>query len=222
MAFFSKIFRNKKTTIEEPPTTVEIPSTCAPITCRTSLKDAFVMKYPLYTNILTMFEAANLCEATWENLTKVRLQCFIDYMGERLSPNSVNQYATKLKAVLNLYADEVELPRDYAKVLTPKKCISTAVFLTENELQKLIDYIPKNKKELYVRNLFIICSYVGCRHSDGMRLHRGLVAAGSGLRPEPFTAHVTSSCHMPMSGLHPSVKRPLSRDVRGFCTRPRP
>ena len=171
MAFFSKIFRNKKTTIEEPPTTVEIPSTCAPITCRTSLKDAFVMKYPLYTNILTMFEAANLCEATWENLTKVRLQCFIDYMGERLSPNSVNQYATKLKAVLNLYADEVELPRDYAKVLTPKKCISTAVFLTENELQKLIDYIPKNKKELYVRNLFIICSYVGCRHSDGMRLN---------------------------------------------------
>lgn len=139
-----------------------------------TLKEAMRMKYPAYAdNILRMFEAANLCEATWENLTKVRLQRLIDYMGERIAPNSVAQYATKLKAVLNLYSEEVELPRDYAKVLTPKKCTSTAVYLTEEELQKLIDYTPKNNKEEYVRNVFIICSFCGARHSDAIRLNEG-------------------------------------------------
>ena len=34
---------------------------------------------------------------------------FADYMEERLAPNSVRQYATKLKSVLNLYNEEVEL-----------------------------------------------------------------------------------------------------------------
>lgn len=136
----------------------------------TTLKEAMAAKYPKYDNILRMFEAANLCEATWENLTKVRLQRFIDYMNERLSPNSVNQYATKLKAVLNLYSDEVILPRGFAKVLTPKKVASTAVYLTEEELQKLIEYTPKNQREEYVRDMFCICAFVGCRHSDGVRL----------------------------------------------------
>lgn len=135
-----------------------------------TLKEAFLTKYPSYENILKMFEAANLCDATWENLTKVRLQKFIDYMNERLSPNSVNQYAAKLKAVLNLYSDEVLLPRGYAKVLTPRKVASTAVYLTEEELQKLIDYKPRNQREEYVRDVFCICAFVGCRHGDAVRL----------------------------------------------------
>ena len=136
-----------------------------------TLKEAMAAKYPRYMNILKMFEAANLCDATWENITKVRLQRFIGYMSERLSPNSVNQYATKLKAVLNLYSDEVSLPRGFAKVLTPKKCASTAVYLTEEELQKLIDYIPKNIRETYVRDIFIICAFGGMRHSDALNLN---------------------------------------------------
>lgn len=180
MNFISKLFKRKhnepQEAANEPQTAksepvsdsdkMEEPQENEPIT----LKQAFSEKYGKYMNILTMFEAANLCEATWENITKVRLQRFIDYMDERLSPNSVNQYATKLKAVLNLYSDEVTLPRGFAKVLTPKKVASTAVYLTEEELQKLIGYEPKNERELYVRDMFIICSYVGCRHSDGVRL----------------------------------------------------
>lgn len=86
---------------------------------QTTPKEAFSTKYPAYDNSRRMFEAANLYDVTWENLTKVRLQKFIDYMNERLSPNSVNQYEAKLKAVLNLYSDDVLLPRGFAKVLTP-------------------------------------------------------------------------------------------------------
>lgn len=135
-----------------------------------TLKEGFLSKYPKYENILRMFEAANLCEATWENITKVRLQKFVDYMNERLSPNSVNQYATKLKAVLNLYSDEVSLPRGFAKVLTPRKCAVQNVYLTEEEIQKIVGYVPKNDRELYVRNLFVISAYCGTRHSDAAKL----------------------------------------------------
>lgn len=136
-----------------------------------TLKEAFSAKYPSYMNILRMFEAANLCEATWENLTKLRLQKFVEYMLERVAPNSANQYATKLKAVLNLYSDEVSLPRDYAKVLTPKKNPTTAVYLKESELELLEQYQPANDNERFVRNMFLIAAYCGARHSDAIRLN---------------------------------------------------
>lgn len=172
MGLFNRLFRTRTDEPAQQPTkTVCRARTAITAPQRTTLKEAFAQKYPRYTNILTMFEAANLCDATWENITKVRLQAFIDYMGERLSPNSVNQYAKKLKAVLNLYSDEVTLPRGFAKVLTPKTCASTAVYLTEDEIQKLIDYTPHNIREEYVRDLFVICAFGGMRHSDALNLN---------------------------------------------------
>lgn len=169
MNFITKLFNRKPCPTKEGAIqSAENPDKQIETAQPTTLKEAFSQKYPAYMNILKMFEAANLCEATWENLTKVRLQRFVEYMGERIAPNSVNQYATKLKAVLNLYSEEVELPRDYAKVLTPRKCASTSIFLTEDELQLLMDYNPKNDKERFVRNVFCVSAFCGARHSDSV------------------------------------------------------
>lgn len=134
-----------------------------------TLKEAFLAKYPKYSNILRMFEAANLCDATWDNITKVRLQKFVDYMNERLSPNSVNQYATKLKAVLNLYSDEVILPRGFARVLTPRKCAVQNVYLTEEEIQRIVNYEAKNDREALVQAQFMLGVLTLARHSDFMQ-----------------------------------------------------
>ena len=95
-----------------------------------------------------------IARATWENLSKVRLQTFVDYMEERLAPNSVRQYAAKLKAVLNLYNEEVELPKDYNKILSVKNVRSTNVWLTDEELERIITYAPKNTNEQLVRTIF--------------------------------------------------------------------
>lgn len=176
MNFFSKLFshKNKTAAPEQPIKKMEELPECKEQEqpAQVTLKTAFAEKYPNYAeNILRMFEEANGCTAIWENLTKVRLQRFVDYMGERISPNSVAQYATKLKAVLNLYSDEVNMPRGFAKVLTPKKCASTAVYLTEEELQRLIDYKPRNEREEYVRDIFVISCFGGMRHSDAIRLN---------------------------------------------------
>lgn len=167
MNFISKLFKRREC---EPETAeiqpVEIPDKLEGEPQGATLKEAFALKYPAYMNILRMFEAANLCEATWENLTKVRLQKFIDYMNERLSPNSVNQYATKLKAVLNLYSDEVILPRGFAKVLTPRKAAVQNVYLTEEEIQKIANYTAKNDREALVQAQFMLGVLTLARHSD--------------------------------------------------------
>ena len=120
------------------------------------LRIAFLAKYPKYEIILNMYSRANDCPATWENLSKVRLQTFVDYMEERLAPNSVRQYAAKLKAVLNLYNEEVELPKDYNKILSVKNVRSTNVWLTDEELERIITYVPKNANEQLVRTQFLI------------------------------------------------------------------
>lgn len=180
MIFISKIFGSKKkqeskTAKIEPVENPDMFETAQ----TTTLKEAFLMKYPAYLNILKMFEAANLCEATWENLTKVRLQRFIDYMNERLSPNSVNQYATKLKAVLNLYSDEVSLPRGFAKVLTPKKAAVQNVYLTEDEIQRIVNYIPKNDRESLVQAQFVIGVLTLARHSDYCNFDEGNIVGNN-------------------------------------------
>lgn len=135
-----------------------------------TLWDAFAQKYPSDApRILPSFEAANQCPATWENLTKYRLQNFVNYLAERLAPNSVHQYCTKFKAVLNLYSESVILPRDFARVLTPRKQPTTKVWLTEEELKTLHDYEPRTKNEKLVRDQFLIGCYTGARHSDFIR-----------------------------------------------------
>lgn len=107
-----------------------------------SLKQSFLKKYPKYEIILRMFEEANGCPATWGNLSKVRLQSFVDYMVERMAQSSARQYAAKFKAVLNLYSEEVELPGGYMKVLTIKDEKPVPVWLNDDELEKLSAYIP--------------------------------------------------------------------------------
>ena len=178
MNFISKLFKSKK---NEPETAkIELVKNPDKLKSDTpSLKEAFCEKYPKCDNILRMFEAANLCEATWENLTKVRLQKFVDYMAERLSPNSVNQYATKLKAVLNLYSDEVLLPRGFAKVLTPRKCAVQNVYLTEEEIEKIVEYQPKNDREALVQAQFIIGAKTLARHSDFMQFDESNIVGGN-------------------------------------------
>lgn len=142
------------------------------------LRTAFLVKYPKYEIILNMYSKANDCPATWENLSKVRLQAFVDYMEERLAPNSVRQYAAKLKAVLNLYNEEVELPKDYNKILSVKNVRSTNVWLTDEELERIITYVPKNANEQLVRTQFLIGAFTGCRHSDYTRLNNRNIVGG--------------------------------------------
>lgn len=138
---------------------------------RPTLRQAFELKYPGMVFILEYFILATGVAASWRHITKPRLRRFVDYLSENFAPNTVNQYCTRLKVILNMYADEVDLPRDYAKILSPRKIPSTEIYLTEEELKLLEQYTPKTRNEMFVRNTFLIGAYSGARHIDILNLN---------------------------------------------------
>lgn len=138
---------------------------------RESLEDAFRAKYPNWVFILDLFRDATGRRATWQHMTKSNLSKFVDHLRANFAPNTANQYAVRLKAVLNIYSDEIKLPADFARILSPKKVASTAVYLDESELARLEQYTPANDNERFVRNMFLISSYSGARHVDAVNLN---------------------------------------------------
>lgn len=131
-----------------------------------TLKEAFLDKYPKYGIILRMYEEANECTAEWSELSKLRLIRFTEYMGERVAPNSVRQYAAKMKAVLNRYSDEVRLDFNFAEILSLKEQVSVNTFLDENEIQRLVAVEVANDTERLIRDQFVLGCITGARHSD--------------------------------------------------------
>lgn len=132
----------------------------------TTLKEAFLEKYPKYGIILRMYEEANECSAEWDELSKLRLIRFTEYMGERVAPNSARQYAAKLKAVLNRYSDEIRLDFNFAEILSLKEQVSVNTFLDEDEIRRLAAVEVSNDTERLIRDQFVLGCVTGARHSD--------------------------------------------------------
>ena len=144
-----------------------------------TFREAIKSKYPKYEKLADDFSEANgLKDADWRDITKLNLANFVDYLEETKAQSSVKTYCAMVKSVLNLYSDEVDLPRDYSKILSCKGSPSQNVYLTSDELLSVIAYNPLNDAERYVRDVFCICALVGCRHSDGIRLTKNNVSDG--------------------------------------------
>lgn len=132
-----------------------------------TLKEAFKEKYPQYSErILKEYEKTNDCEATWENISKPGLSKFVAALQKQVAKSSARTYCAMFKAVLNLYSDEVNLPKGFDDLLTLKKDVSQNVFLTDEEIEKIINYKPENDTERAVRNQFILGCLTGARYSD--------------------------------------------------------
>lgn len=133
-----------------------------------TFRTAFLSKYPKYGKVLQYFEEANECPAEWENLTKPNLAKFVAFMGENLAATSCKTYCAMMKSVLNLYSEEVKLPKGFESILNPKKDASQQTWLTDKEINKLISSDPGCAKERYVMNMFLLGALTGARHSDYM------------------------------------------------------
>lgn len=145
---------------------------------QTTLKDAFKRKYPKYLRILDIFEQVNGCPAEWDNITKVNLNRFAEALQERVAKNTAKYYCAMLKSVLSLYSDEVSLPKDYNKELSVKGETSVCAWLTESEIDLLVNYTPENETERIVINQFILGCLTGARFSDYSRFTSANVSTG--------------------------------------------
>lgn len=145
---------------------------------RATLREAFSQKYPKYVQILNVYEQANLCSADWENITKVNLSRFADELQNRVARNTAKYYCAMLKSVLSLYSDEVELPKDYAKVLSVKGEASVSTWLNEKEIEKIVAYEPHSDTERIVKSQFILGCLTGARYSDYSRFTAANITDG--------------------------------------------
>ena len=134
-----------------------------------TLREAFLKKYNL-PKIPQFFEIANGCTFDWENITKARLSAFVDYLQAHVTTSSSKTYCAYLKSVLNLYSDQIQLPKGFDKVLSVKSDPSEHVFLNEFEIFKIIRYKPDTMAEAIVQQQFVISALVGARHSDAQLL----------------------------------------------------
>ena len=145
---------------------------------KNDLKTAFTAKYPKYGSVIDMFCEANDCTPNWKNVTKLNLVRFIDYLSERLARSSVKTYCAMLKSVLSIYSEEVKLPKGYEKILSPKGDISQNTWLSDNEIKKLMAYLPENPTERLVQKQFIMGALTGARHSDFSRFTKSNIESG--------------------------------------------
>ena len=134
-----------------------------------TIKEAYFAKYPKNNKIFDYFVEANGCECTWENLTKLRLQKYVDYISERLAPNTVKTYCARLKTILTTYNEEITLPLDYNKVLQVRKDACENIYLDDDDLKLLMRFEPTILSERIIRNWFLIGCFTGARHSDYIR-----------------------------------------------------
>jgi len=132
-----------------------------------SLRECFEKKYPKYVKLVDDYASANsLDNADWDNITKVGLSNFVDYLEDNCAQSSCKTYSAMFKSVLSRYSDEVELPKDYEKILSVKGCISQNTWITDDEIERIISYNPIGAIEQIVRNQFILEATTGARHSD--------------------------------------------------------
>lgn len=136
-----------------------------------TFEDIFAKKYPkTYERILSIFEEANGCKATFETITKPSLAAFVDLLMEKVAQSSAKTYTAQFKACINLYIEEFDLAKGWDKILAVKNDVSEQIFLTDDELKRVIAFSPDTKTEATVQQQFILSCLIGARHGDIVKL----------------------------------------------------
>lgn len=156
----------------------------------TTLHQAFAAKYPATANkVLSFFSEATGTDAEWTDITKPNIAQFVDYMQTKLAASSVRTYCAQLKSVLNVYSDELDLPKGWERMLSTKDEASEQVYLTDGELRNVIEYCPDTKIEAVVQQQFILSALVGARHGDIAKLDETNIRDG-------FVCYVSEKTHI--------------------------
>lgn len=131
-----------------------------------SFEQAYGEKYLGTIKILDWYEEATGVRPDWDNFTKANLNAFVECMLTHVAQSSAKTYAAQFKAIMNLYRDQHSFPMGWEKVLSVKNDASEQVYLTEDEIGRIIDYVPETKTEAIVQQQFILGAMTGARHSD--------------------------------------------------------
>lgn len=103
---------------------------------------------------------------SWDDISKSTLYDLRDHLAEAVAPSTARTICANMKSILNRYSDEVELPKDWEKILSVKGDTSRGTFLTPEELRKFENAPTHLRKETLVKVESLIEAYTGARLSD--------------------------------------------------------
>lgn len=134
-----------------------------------SFVGSFLWKYPSRTATLARLRNIAGHIPQWEDMTDDLLRDFVDESLETIAASSVRTTSAELKAVLN--ANRRKIPsEDYMRILSVKGEMSQAIYLTREEMNRILRYKPITEQERFVRRNFLIEFLTGARLCDARRL----------------------------------------------------
>lgn len=169
-----------------------------------TLQEAFLAKYPQNGKVAEKWAIATGTPFSWENLTKPNMAIFVEWICENGAKTSAKTYCAQIKSVLNLYSEEINLPKGWDKVLSVKNDTSEQIYLTDDELRRVIEYCPGNRTEAIVQQQFVLSALVGARHGDIVRLSKNNIREG-------YICYVSEKTHIkaqvPLSTISENILR---------------
>lgn len=131
---------------------------------------AFIWKYPQRVKVVDILSDIAGHTAEWEDISDDNLRDFVEELvDQELASSSIKTMCAELKAIIN--ANRRKVPsEDFMKILTVRGGASQAVYLTVEEMQRIIDFTAVGKAERFVRRNFVVEMLTGARRCDAERL----------------------------------------------------
>ena len=127
---------------------------------------AYIWKHPKYINVVRTFSDLVGHKPLWSDITDDNLRDLTEKIQELYAPNSSRTICATIKAVIRENDEKGIRSSKFDSILRVKRVPVQAVYLDDNEIQSLIDYIPHGSVERYVKRMFILECLCGARLSD--------------------------------------------------------
>lgn len=139
-----------------------------PKTWKHSFVGAFIRKYPNRIKFLNTIVNIVGEKPAWDSFNEVALKDIVDELDEQgYAPNSIHTMTAELKALLNENYKLVPCSReDFSRILSSRKTVSQAVYITRDEMESIVEYKPVGPIEEFVHRNFVVEMLTGARRVD--------------------------------------------------------
>lgn len=134
-----------------------------------TLSDALEgINYRNRAGVIKYLKASNI--RSWEDFDRWHLTRFATRVKEVMSASSAHTTFAVLKSFLAKFEDEIELPKDWRKILNCKNETPMKTYLTAEEVEAFGSVEAFSDIERAVRDGFYVSCKTGLRHSDLVKL----------------------------------------------------
>lgn len=150
---------------------------------RHSFIGAYLWTHPGRVKVLTTMGNMLGNVPQWEDMTEENLKDFVEELkNQGLAPSSIRTMCGELKAVLNDNYRKVPCEKEeFVRILSIRGTASQAVYLTREEMLRIVRYTPTSKLQEYVHRNFVVEMLTGARLIDAKGLTINNCDAQSGL-----------------------------------------